>query len=101
MAAGEAVCGARVGLLRGRCCSREPAVEAHEQGREGGNAVRPQRRWKERGSPRERHSTKFLAIRKPIKVAGLRARLRERTYPEKQGVGDVGRKKFVYKTFWF
>lgn len=102
-AAGEDVCGAQAGLLRDRCCSREPAMaaglEAPEQGREGRDAARPQRWWKERGSLKERHCVKFLAIRRPLKVAGLWATLKGRPTLKNRGLRMWGGKDLFTRLF--
>lgn len=54
-----------------------------------------------RGSPRERHCVKFLAIRKPLKVAGLQASLKERTYPEEQWGWGCEEEKICLQDFLF
>lgn len=91
-------------LQQGACHgTREPAMaaglEAPEQGREGRDAARPQRWWKERGSLRERHCVKFLAIRRPLKVAGLWATLKERPTLKNRGLRMWGGKDLFTRLF--
>lgn len=47
----------------------------------------------------ERYCVKFPAIRRPLKVSGLGARLKERTYPEEQGLRMWGGKDLFTRLF--